>query len=115
MQPSADAEGGPVKNKGKVSEAEPDGVSLKLATDSPASAIDGPLKFVTDKAKLTPDFYAVNTMQRPYRPTAVPPPAGQDPAYADACQAAVLLPQNEVTIGGLLSAKGVDWAWYAGA
>jgi len=100
--------------KDKISVVEPDGVSLTLAGDSPASAIDGPPKFV-NSGSLTPDFYAVNTMQPPYQPSAVPPAAGQDPVYADLHNLLTLPPQRDVTIGDLLSAKGVDWAWYAGA
>src|SRR5438128_9745620 len=41
-----------------------DGVSLRIAADSPKSALQGPPKFVHD-GNLTPDFYAVNTMQPP--------------------------------------------------
>lgn len=113
--PEAEAEESPVRGQGLVAVVDPDGVSLTLAPDSPPSALDGPPKFITGKATLTPDHYAVNTMQPPYQPSAVPPAAGQDPAYADARQPLVLPPQHEATIGDLLSAKGVDWAWYAGA
>ena len=48
--------------------------------------MDGVPKFVND-GNLTPDFYAVNTMQPPYQPSANPPAAGGDPAYADPAQA----------------------------
>jgi phospholipase C len=113
--PNADADGSPIKGKGKIAEVDEDGVSLKLAPNSPSSAMDGSPKYVTEKATLTPDFYAVNTMQPPYQPSAVPPVAGEDPALADKNHAAVLPPQHEVTIGDLLSVKGIDWAWYAGA
>jgi acid phosphatase len=100
--------------KGIISAVESDGVSLKLAADSPKSALDGPPKFVKD-GNLTPDFYAVNTMQPPYQPSANKPASGGDPAYADPDKPTTLPPQKEQTIGGLLSAKGVTWAWYAGA
>ncbi|WP_051953126.1 acid phosphatase [Methylocapsa aurea] len=99
---------------GSVSVVNPDGVSLTLAANSPASAIDGTPKFVKDGA-LTPDFYAVNTMQPAYQPSAIPPAPGGDPAYADPASASRLPPQTSKTIGELLSAKGVTWAWYAGA
>jgi phospholipase C len=47
--------------------------------------------------------YAVNTVQPPYQP------------YAPGTAAARRLPpQTGPTIGDRLSAKGVDWAWYAG-
>lgn len=97
----------------QISEVEADGVTLALAADSPPSAMDGPPRFARSK-NLTPDFYAVNTMFPPYQPSAIPPAAGQDPALADPGNAATLPPQHDVTIGDLLTAKGVDWAWYAG-
>lgn len=92
----------------------PDGTSLAIAANSPASALDGIPKFVGD-GNLTPDFYAVNTMQPPYQPSANPPAAGGDPATADPLEPTTLPPQTAVTIGDLLTAKGVSWAWYAGA
>jgi phospholipase C len=94
-----------------VSAVEADGVTLTLAANSPASALDGPPVFKLS-GPLTPDFYAVNTMQPPY------PPSGN----ADAAQKTVkltsaktLTPQTDATIGDLLSAAGVGWAYYAGA
>jgi phospholipase C len=54
-------------------------------------------------------------MQPPYQPSANPPAEGQDKAYADPTKATTLPPQHDVTIGDLLTAKGVDWAWYSGA
>lgn len=100
--------------KGDISVVEADGVTLKVAANSPKSALDGPPKFVKD-ANLTPDFYAVNTMLPPYQPSSVKPAAGGDPAFADPANPSTLPPQTEQTIGDLLSAKGVSWAWYGGA
>jgi acid phosphatase len=100
--------------KGQISVVDPDGVSLKLADNSPKSALDGPPKFVRDGA-LTPDFYSVNTMQPAYQPSAVKPAMDGDPRFADPASGSVLPPQTEPTIGDLLSAKGIGWAWYAGA
>jgi acid phosphatase len=100
--------------KDKIAILAADGVSLKLADNSPKSAIDGVPKFVRD-GTLTPDFYSVNTMQPPYQPSANKPAAGGDPAFADPANPTTLPPQHEQTIGDLLSAKGVSWAWYAGA
>src|SRR5215471_6048994 len=54
--------------KGLVAAVEADGATLKLAADSPKSALDGPPKFVSD-GSLSPDFFAVNTMQPPYQPS----------------------------------------------
>jgi acid phosphatase len=88
-----------------------DGVTLKVAANSPASALDGPPVFAAD-GNLTPDFYAVNTMMSSY------PPSGDADAEqrgVDLMLATVLVPQTEATIGDLLSRAGVDWAYYAGA
>jgi len=93
---------------------EADGAALKLATNSPRSAIDGIPKFVKE-GNLTPDFYAVNTMQPPYQPSANKPATDGDPAFADPAVPTTLPPQTLQTIGDLLSAKGISWAWYAGA
>ena len=93
---------------------EGDGARLKLAENSPKSAIDGMPKFVRDGA-LTPDFYAVNTLQPPYQPSGVKPAKDGDPMFADPANPSTLPPQTEATIGDLLSSKGVGWAWYAGA
>ncbi|MFA6313544.1 MAG: acid phosphatase, partial [Sterolibacterium sp.] len=85
---------------------------LKRRPDSPASALEGPPK--TYDNELTPDGYAVNTMQPSYQPSRVPPAPGGDPRYADG-HGHPLPPQTFTTIGDRLSAKGISWAWYAGA
>ncbi|RUT96786.1 acid phosphatase, partial [Mesorhizobium sp. USDA-HM6] len=100
--------------KGQIAVVEPDGVTLKVADNSPASALGGVPKFVNDGA-ITPDFYVVNTMQPPYQPSANKPAEGGDKALADPAQPTTLPPQHDVTIGDLLSLKGISWAWYAGA
>ncbi|MES2264189.1 MAG: acid phosphatase [Pseudomonadota bacterium] len=92
----------------------PTGVRLAVAPDSPASALDGKPKYVNDGA-ISPDGYAVNTMAPPYQPSYINPAAGGDPALADPNDASTLPPQSYNTIGDLLSAKGVSWAWYGGA
>jgi acid phosphatase len=97
-----------------ISAVEADGITLKLAPSSPKSALEGIPKFTND-GNLTPDFYAVNTMQPPYQPSANKPAAGGDPAFADPRAATTMPPLSEQTIGDLLSAKGISWAWYAGA
>jgi acid phosphatase len=100
--------------KGSISAVTVDGTGLTLAPNSPKSAIDGIPKFVRD-SNLTPDFYAVNTMQPPYQPSANKPASEGDPAYADPAAPTTLPPQTQQTIGDLLTAQGVSWAWYAGA
>jgi phospholipase C len=102
----------PAKNL--ISVVEPDGVTLKTAAESPKSARDGVPKFVND-GNLSPDFYAVNTMQPPYQPSANKPAPEGDPALANSASPTTLPPQTERTIGDLLTGKGVTWAWYAGA
>jgi acid phosphatase len=91
-----------------------DGVTLKIAATSPASALTGLPRFEKD-GNLTPDFYAVNTMYPPYQPSTNKPAAGGDPALADPLNATTLPPQSDQSIGDLLSAEGVSWAWYGGA
>jgi phospholipase C len=98
-----------------IAAVDADGVSLKLADDSPKSALQGVPKFVTPKGAITPDFYAVNTLQPPYQPSMVKPAQGGDPAYADPANPSVLPPQKLTHIGDLLSGKGITWAYYAGA
>jgi acid phosphatase len=99
--------------KGSISKVHADGVNLELAAKSPISALDGKPIFEND-GSLTPDFYAVNTMQPPYQPSANPPEWG-DKASADHTNPTTLPPQTQPTIGELLSDKGVTWAYYAGA
>ncbi len=100
--------------KGRISAVNADGVTLTLAPDSPASALQGPPRYVNDNA-LTPDGYAVNTMQPPYQPSGNVPAAGGDPRFANPRNSSTLPPQTAKTIGDTLSAKGVSWAWYSGA
>lgn len=83
---------------------------LKPLASSPISALQGPPKF--GPSQITPDGYAVNTMMPAYWPS-----ASRDAnysAYADANQANTLPPQKHAHIGDRLTARGIDWAWYAG-
>ena len=107
-----DADKSPAKPT--IAKVDADGVSLTVAENASKSALEGAPKFVSD-GNLTPDFHAVNTMQPPYEPSANPPVAGGDPAFADPSLPTTLPPQHDVTIGDLLTLKGIDWAWYAGA
>ena len=94
-------------------------VRLTPAPNTPASALAGPPRFLRDGALAPKDangvFHAVNTMQPPYQPSGAPPVAGIDPRLADPARPSTLPPQTQPTIGDRLSAKGVSWAWYAGA
>jgi acid phosphatase len=93
--------------------------NLAIDPASPASAISGAVKFVHD-GPVTPDGYAVNTILPPYQPSAAPAAAGQDWRLAnpagDAYEGAAVLPPitGVTTIGDTLTAKNVDWRWYAG-
>ena len=100
--------------KGIIAAVNPDGVSLTLAPNSPKSALDGPPKFVNN-GQISPDFYAINTMQPPYQPSSNKPAPGGDPRFADPNLPNTLPPQHDITIGDLLSLKGISWAWYSGA
>ena len=105
----------PAKHLVSVLEGDdPLGTRLKLASGAPASALDGPPKFVRD-GLFTPDGYAVNTMAPPYQPSFVAPADEGDSALADPADPRVLPPQRYATIGDRLTEKGVDWAWYSGA
>lgn len=76
------------------------------------SALSGPLWFL--EGTYTPDGYAVNGIQPPYQPSDLRPAPGGDPRLADPARQP-LRPRMEKTIGDTLSAKGISWAWYAGA
>lgn len=100
--------------KASISAVNADGVSLTLASNSPASALTGIPKFV-NSGNLTPDFYAINTMQPPYQPSGNTPPTGGDPTLADPNAATTLPPQTQQHIGDLLNNAGISWAWYGGS
>lgn len=90
---------------------EPTDHRLKMADESPKSAMDGKPKFAHHNT-LTPDFWAVNTIGPPYSP-------GfnvdrKNPLLADASSPNTLPPQAHKHIGDMLSTKQVDWAWYGG-
>jgi acid phosphatase len=95
---------------------------LMVAKDSPASALDGPPKFVKS-GNIAPagyfgdgEFHAVNTMQPAYQPSGnAPADADGEGKYADPRNATTMPPQRGTTIGDLLSGKGVTWGWYSGA
>ena len=84
--------------------------------DSPSATI-GPVK-IASNTQVTPDGFAVNTSQPPYQPSGIAPTPGGNPALADTAGTKIMgpatPPQTATTIGDALTAKGVDWAWYAG-
>jgi acid phosphatase len=85
---------------------------LKTRPDSPASVLIGSPAFFD--GEITPDGFSVNTTQPPWQPSRVPPAKDGDAAGTDPKQH-TLPPQTMTTIGDTLTAKGVSWAWYAGA
>jgi acid phosphatase len=95
---------------------------LAVAHDSPRSALDGPPKFVKS-GNIAPfdyfgdeTFHAINTMQPAYQPSGNGPAADDaDHLYADPSNSTTLPPQQELTIGDLLDAAHIGWAWYSGA
>jgi phospholipase C len=99
-----------------VSVLNADGVTLTTSASSPASALTGPAVFA-GSFNLTPldpvnnVYYGVNTLQPPYIPSGNGVGTPQTSVNMDS--ATTVPPQTNTTIGDLLSAKGVSWAWYA--
>jgi len=93
---------------------------LTPSATAPSSVLNGAPAYANDGAITPADasgmFYAVNTMQPPFQPSSNAP-AGDDSTrlYADTSKANTLPPQTQKNIGDLLTAKNIDWAWYAGA
>jgi len=95
------------------------GTALLLADRSPHSAPDGQPWWKND-GTLTPDGFAVNTMQPAYQPSTTAPPKDGDSRIADPTgggnpQHMPLPPQTRLTIGDTLTAKNIAWKWYSGA
>ena len=90
-----------------------DGKKLLRKSGAASSALLAPPDWVANGA-ITPDDFAVNTIQPPYQPSGLPPAAGGDLALSDPAKHP-LPAQTAPTIGDRLSAKGVSWAWYSGA
>ena len=89
---------------------------LKRSDCSPRSVLDGQPVWVAD-GSVTPDGYAVNTIQPPFQPSGIEPAPGGDvrianPAPQDPSKTP-LPAQTLPTIGDRLSDKHIDWAWYA--
>src|SRR5262249_20982779 len=85
---------------------------LKKRSSSPASVLQGPVE-VFD-GRVSPDGYTVNTSQPPYQPSGGAPAEGGNRDLADPAKHPVP-PLTLTTVGDTLSAKGISWAWYAGA
>ena len=85
---------------------------LKKKSGSPDSVLAGPVQVF--EAAVSPDGYLVNNAQPAFQPSGIPPAADGNLALADPAFRP-LPPLREKTVGDTLSAKGVNWAWYAGA
>ena len=71
----------------------------------------------TRDGPVTPDGFAINTMQPAYQPSSVAPAAdatGDALLLADPNAGNVVTPQTGPNIGDYLTQKNVDWAWYSG-
>jgi acid phosphatase len=95
-------------------------VTTSTTSPSPASALDGaPVLQTGNIAPLdyfgTGDGYrAVNTMQPYFQPSGNAPAASAtDLRYADPSAATTLPVQTQTNVGDLLTAKSINWAWYA--
>lgn len=105
-----------------IASVDASGTRLVFSPNSPASALSGAPVFVAD-GSVTPrladgNHYAVNTTQPPYQPSHTPPPLGGDPRITDPNGGSIKLvplpPQTLPTIGDTLTARGINWRWYAG-
>jgi acid phosphatase len=83
------------------------------------SAREGAVQLVSGNGgQVTPDGWSVNTSQPPWQPSGIPPAANGPLTHADPAGnhgSLPVPPQAAKTIGDTLSAKGISWAWYAGA
>jgi len=86
---------------------------LLRAPESPAT-LDNPPVWVND-GTVTTDGYSINTTQPPYQPSGLAPSEdGKFTAKPTDDPSTLPLPaQHALTIGDTLSAKGINWAWYA--
>ncbi len=110
---------------GRVSVVDPATGMLAFKSQPPASALNlDPGKLYVGDFNFAPLdattglSYAINTTQPPFQPSGTPPPVDGDWRLANAAApggASVLSVQTARTIGDTLSAKGVNWVWYAGA
>jgi acid phosphatase len=107
----------------QISAVDASGTRLIVSVGSPATALNGPPRFVND-GSMTPlladgNFYAVNTVQPPYQPSQTAPARAGDPRLADpngnGSDVSIPLPAlTDRNVGDALTAKGVNWKWYAG-
>ncbi len=115
-----DADHSPAKDLVSAVETDARGsVRLVAAADAASSALAGAPRFRRD-GDLTPKdehgmSYAVNTMQPAFQPSGELAAASGDPRYGNPAAAHTLPAQRGATIADRLDARGISWAWYAGA
>lgn len=122
LYPNADAASSPAKATISAIDTDANGnfVRLTPAANASASVLNAAPTYLNDST-LTPkdaagNFYAVNTMQPPFQPSSNAPAASDaSRLFADPSKANTLPAQTQATIGDLLTAKGLSWAWYSGA
>ncbi|WP_295173837.1 acid phosphatase [Variovorax sp. SCN45] len=121
LYPNADAANSPANKSISAIDTDANGnfVRLTPAANASTSVLNAAPSYLKDST-LTPkdaagNFYAVNTMQPPYQPSSVAPAGADTKLFANPANASTLPPQTQATIGDLLTAKGLSWAWYAGA
>ena len=120
-----DAETAPAKPSVAVLERDASGgylPRLKTTVMPAPSALARAPMFVKSGNLAPPNYfgdgksYAVNTMQPPYQPSGNVPASDDIAArYADPVNATTMPPQSNLTIGDLLVARRVSWAWYSGS
>ncbi|WP_035060525.1 acid phosphatase [Andreprevotia chitinilytica] len=119
--PNADAASSPAKNSISAIDVDAKGnfVRLTAGTGNPTSVLNGAPVYLKDSTITPKDasgmFYAVNTMQAPYQPSGNTAATGGTATYADPSKATTLPAQTQTTVGDQLTAKGINWAWYAGS
>jgi acid phosphatase len=97
---------------------------LTVSGSSPASALSGPPVFTNDGAIAPKDYFGagdgyrgINTLQPAFQPSGNTPATASaaDLPYANMANSSTLPQQTQTNIGDLLTGKGVNWTWYAGA
>jgi acid phosphatase len=120
--PNASADTSPAKNSISAIDTDANGNFVRLTPSATATTtvLNGAPTYKNDSTITPADasgmFYAVNTMQPPYQPSGNTAASTDTTGlYADPTKATTLPTQTQTTIGDLLDARGVSWAWYAGA
>ncbi|MGI9142964.1 MAG: acid phosphatase [Fluviibacter sp.] len=101
-----------------------------LELKSMESTLVAPPSYAADRnisPLLDGKYYAINTSQPAFQPSATPPPitdrksvewlvasAAGDPTAKNQAATVPMPPLTEATIGDRLSEKGVSWKWYSG-